>query len=199
MKEELFDIEAKVGTEDLAEWQKEKVKPFQQRVMLHAMLRAVLADRCKLVLHTATTEVPGYALVVSKHGPKLTEATPDETFPSGMSPNNDGGGSILSRRGQAQQATFYGTSMASLAIYLTGATRPWGPIQDKTGLTSRYDFVLHPRDMSSPSASQDGVSAADPGGSICYWELDSLGLELKPSKGTIEELVIDHIERPSPN
>jgi uncharacterized protein (TIGR03435 family) len=41
------------------------------------MLRALLADRFKLVVHTETKDHSVYALIVAKGGPKLKEAEPD--------------------------------------------------------------------------------------------------------------------------
>jgi uncharacterized protein (TIGR03435 family) len=42
------------------------------------MLQALLADRFKLVIHGETKEIPVYALVVGKGGPKLQKADIEE-------------------------------------------------------------------------------------------------------------------------
>ena len=42
-----YDIDARIADEDRVEWQ----KPESQKVMLRAMLQALLADRCKLAVH----------------------------------------------------------------------------------------------------------------------------------------------------
>jgi uncharacterized protein (TIGR03435 family) len=68
----LYDIDARVSSADMTEWQKQG----QQKEMLRAMLRTLLAERCELVVHSTTTEAPIYELVLAKHGPKLREATP---------------------------------------------------------------------------------------------------------------------------
>ena len=45
------------------------------------MLRALLADRFKLAVHRETKELPMYALVVGKNGPKMKESEFDPTTP----------------------------------------------------------------------------------------------------------------------
>jgi hypothetical protein len=44
---ERYDIDARISDQDRTEWQ----KPQSQKVMLRAMLQALLADRCKLAVH----------------------------------------------------------------------------------------------------------------------------------------------------
>lgn len=187
---EFYDIDAKVAPEDLAEWQRQGNTPAH-REMLHAMLQAALADRCKLVLHRIPAETPGYALTVGKRGPKLKEATPDETLPAGGMALPDGGEMVNSK---GTQMTFFNVSMASFNSVLTMMSRgPMGVplIADNTGLTGKYDFVLRRRDTTNDSAN-DPASAN-------VWDLEDIGLELKPAKLPAETLVIDHIERPSEN
>ena len=61
------------------------------------------------------------------------------------------------------------------------------PVRDKTGLTGRYDFTI----TSGPR---------DPGENEVYmFPLKHLGLAIKRGTEQRPALVIDHIERPSPN
>jgi uncharacterized protein (TIGR03435 family) len=181
----LYDIDARVSSADLAEWQKQGL----QKDMLHAMLRNLLAERCKLVIHTTMTEAPVYDLVVGKHGPKLTEATPGAPVPSGGIRFAEGGGMVPYRGGEKPEVRFFDLSMTSLAANLSRSSAR--PILDKTGLTGRYDFVLTMRN-------DEGESASDPE-SPTHWQIEDLGLTLKPAKAPTETLVIDHIEKPSEN
>lgn len=68
-------------------------------------------------------------------------------------------------------------------------------IEDRTGLTGRYDFTIRrleiPRDP-------DGKRIPDPLPSD-LWDISATGLELKSVKLPSQNLVIDHIERPSEN
>jgi uncharacterized protein (TIGR03435 family) len=67
------------------------------------------------------------------------------------------------------------------------------PVQDQTGLTGQYDLVLqHPDPLPSGSGDDDSNSTRS-------WDVESIGLQLKPIKITTDTLVIDHIERPSEN
>jgi bla regulator protein BlaR1 len=68
-------------------------------------------------------------------------------------------------------------------------------VQDATGLTGRYDISLRMPSMDSPSqeASINGSGLSLPEA------VKELGLKLVPTKGHVEILVIDHIEKPSEN
>jgi uncharacterized protein (TIGR03435 family) len=65
----LFDIEAEAD-ETTTEGMK-KLPETEQRNQIHLMLKALLADRFKLRVHTETREGPVYDLVVAKSGFKL--------------------------------------------------------------------------------------------------------------------------------
>lgn len=184
-----YDIRAKVDEATAKEWKSlsytqrwEKVKP---------MLQAMLADRCKLVQHADTVEMPIYALVVGKHRTKLKETKPGEAAPSGalsVIGSNDGSMMVPYQRNDPRPALiFFNTSMAALAGQIAnGAPRR---IEDRTGLTGRYDFVL-------PKLEDTSSNDPDP---PTIWNIGELGLTLKPAKALMKTLVIDHIERPSEN
>jgi bla regulator protein BlaR1 len=182
-----YDIEAKVSEAALAEWH----KPAAQNAMLQAMLQTMLADRLKLVVHRDIKEVPVYSLVVGKNGPKFKEANAAETHQGVTLP--DGGGTLVPEDG-GHTLHFYAVSMTSLAPVMSN----WAgrPVQDKTGLTGKYDLQMPNPAM--PPASADGSAAADPQGSVVT-SMEDLGLKLVPGKGQVETLVVDHVERPSEN
>ena len=64
-----YDITAKVDDRTADGWK--GLNRDRQMAMAAPLLRQMLADRCKLVAHTETTEISGYALVVGKHGIKM--------------------------------------------------------------------------------------------------------------------------------
>jgi uncharacterized protein (TIGR03435 family) len=190
-----FDIDAKVAGEDLPQWQ----KPAEQPAMLREMLQALLADRCKIVVHRNVKEVPVYSLVVGKNGPKFKETNPDEEHPGGI--KLPWGGTLVPGQDGMK---LYGASMQSLATLLSEMGRMDRPIQDKTGLAGKYDLTLKPPPgmggpPSSPPQEGGASSAPDPGPSISSIIADQLGLDLKPTKAQVESLVIDHIEKPTAN
>jgi uncharacterized protein (TIGR03435 family) len=63
------------------------------------------------------------------------------------------------------------------------------PVLDRTGLTGPFDFTLEhiydPEEYDQLTTVQRTVRA--------------LGLKLERSRGLIETIVIDHVEKPSPN
>ena len=195
---ERYDVDARIADEDREQWQ----KPGAQLPMLQAMLRGMLVERCKLTVHREVKEVAVSSLVMAKDGPKFKETDPTVEPPAGfklpwggvmaMNFSADGKGSM----------SFYGASMASFASILSS----WGfggkPIQDKTGLTGKYDITLKLGELmvGSPQSEQsNGPTASDPGIGIGSLIQSQLGLKLESEKGEVETLVIDHMERPSEN
>ena len=67
---ETFDIEAKV--DDTAAEQMKNLSHDQETLLRQQLVQELLADRFKLSVHRETRELPVYALVVAKDGPKLT-------------------------------------------------------------------------------------------------------------------------------
>lgn len=186
-----FDIEAKVAPADVATLGKMN---FEQR---RAMFQTILTERFKLVVHHETRELPMYILTVAKGGPKLKDSGPDD--PASTAPRRRG---LMMNRGKLT-----GTD-AQLSGLVTLLSRQLGrPIVDKTGLTGNYDFTLEwaPDDGGpAPPKPQDGsatstANAPDPGASVFTALQEQLGLKLESTKGPVDVVVIDHIEKPTEN
>jgi uncharacterized protein (TIGR03435 family) len=144
------------------------------------MMQALLADRFHLQLHRETQEVPMYALVVAKGGPKFKPSAPDAT----------GGYSVrTSDKGLRMETTR--STMDQLARQLAGTAGRF--VVDKTGLTGLYAFTLDwwPANRTPPPDS-DAPSMFDA-------LQEQLGLKLEPTKGPLEKLIVDHAERPPEN
>ena len=142
------------------------------RDQLKLMLQALLADRFKLVVHRETKNLPVYSLVVAKNGPKLQEAKDTEqTY-----------GTWIGR----DKVVCTKLNMRGLVDLLTGVLG--SPVDDKTGLTARYDFKLEwtsPRPLRRvKSDSQPLDSAPDIFGAL----QEQLGLKLEAKKGPVEIL-----------
>jgi uncharacterized protein (TIGR03435 family) len=192
LSQERYDIDARIADSDAEAWR----DPAQRTEMLHAMMQTLLAERCNLVVHREMRDKSIYALVVAKNGPKLQAAQPGEVEAArAKHPNAVGvpGGSGVFVRGQANgHIDIYGATTGTLALLLSG---PAGrPVVDKTGLTGIYDMHL---DMGQAGLAAD--SSAEPGPSVFSSVQQQLGLKLEPQKDQVENLIIDHIERPSPN
>jgi len=195
---ERYDVDARIADDDRAQWQ----KPESQKAMLQAMLQAMFAERCKLTVHREVKDVGVSSLIVAKGGPKFKVADPTVEHPDGM--KLPWGGTMVMDFSKGATLSFYSTTMASFASIMSS----WGngggrPIQDKTGLTGKYDITLKMGDMMmgpQQGEQQNGPAAAnDPGVSITSLLQDQLGLKLESEKGQVDTLIIDHMERPSEN
>jgi uncharacterized protein (TIGR03435 family) len=113
----------------------------------------------------------------------LKAAKPGETIPNEALRIAGDGRMIPYQRGSENPTLrFFQTSMKSLAADLGSFGLV---VVDKTGLTGKYDFAL--------------MKLGSGGDLALEWDLHPLGLRLVPVKIPTENIVIDHIERPSPN
>jgi uncharacterized protein (TIGR03435 family) len=147
------------------------------------MMRSLLADRFKLVVHRETQDLHVYTLVIGKNGSKMQEA-------------GDGKKSYVNWLGPGH-VVFTEGNMLGLINVLSGALG--SPVVDKTGLTGLYNFKLEftdPRFQRQGNGSQSPVdSPPDIFGAV----QDQLGLRLEAKKGPVDVLVVDHAERASAN
>jgi uncharacterized protein (TIGR03435 family) len=188
-RSESYEIHAKVSEADMADWQ----NPRKQPAMLRAMLQSMLVDRCKMAVHRATKEVSVLSLVLGRGGLKLRETVPDEHHASGVP--LPGGGVIVPEDG-GRTLHVYAAPISSFASLLSNFAKQ--PVQDKTGLTGKYDIVIPNLAMVAAAPPQESGAPTDPGPTI-FSIVDDLGLKLESGKGEVETLVIDHIERPTEN
>ena len=148
-----FEIKAKLPTGTLRE-------------DMSAAVRTLLTDRFKLVTHRETRELPFYALVPAKDGPKLKAS--------------EGKGTTMQIRGlyKARNETM-GRLCDMLSRLLQRA------VMDETGLKGRYDFVV--------DYSPGDPHFTDPAGEVSIFKAlrDQLGLRLEGRKGPVEVLVVD--------
>jgi uncharacterized protein (TIGR03435 family) len=156
-----------------------------------AMLQDILADRFKLAVHHGTKISPIYTLGIVKDGPKLKESLPSEVRRSGI--NGNPVCQILASKGA--HFAMQGCTMADLSSRLTYVGDIGRPVVDKTGLTGRYNFELN----WSPSSQISSSTSDIPLPSIFTALEEQLGLKLESTKGTLDTIVIDHVEMPSSN
>ena len=200
---EKYDVEAKM---DQATADKlKKLGPTQMEPARQHMLQTLLAERFKLTVHRETKELPIYSLVVAKGGSKLHEAKPGDTYPNGIK-GPDGRsappGAHLMRMGRGE-LTAQSLGMDQIAHLLTQQTGR--TVVDNTGLKGNYDFTLHwtpdqsTPTLNGPGAGPDSSTSSESGPSIFTAIQEQLGLKLESQKGSVEILVIDHVEKPSEN
>ena len=169
-----------------------EVRPSLDEQM--AMLRKLLADRFQLTFHREPKELRVYALTVAKGGPKLKESTvAADASPEGPPPL------IFVVSPELVRLPGRSATMAELAWVMQRAALDY-PVLDKTGLSGRYDFDLEftPNENVFGGVLGRGVDdAAKP--ELFAAITQQLGLRLEATRGTVETLVIDRVERPSEN
>jgi len=168
---------------------------------LYLMLQGLLTDRFKLAVHHETKEVPVYALVLGKNGPKLQKAAeigPPTTGPRGGSGGRGGpgvGSLQLTRTEDTRQITGRAT-MPEFATFLSRISgrsliESGRPVLNETDLAGVFDIKLE----WIPEPTFPGE--LDPG--LISAIQSKLDLKFEDRKGTGEVLVIDHAEKPSEN
>jgi uncharacterized protein (TIGR03435 family) len=173
-KSQHFDVQGKILD---ATPEQIKALTIEQR---RAMLAAVLQQRFGLKTHWVTRDKPEYELIVAKNGSKLKESTELQTS---SALNFD-----------ALDATRITTDDLTKGL----AARLEKPVVNKTGLTGRYDIHLK---WSVEGQSLNGAVVQDEGTvpSIFTAVKETLGLELKPTHGPAQVLVVDAAEPPTAN
>jgi uncharacterized protein (TIGR03435 family) len=143
------------------------------------MLQTLLADRFKMTVHRETQQGQVYKLVVGKNGSKLKDV-------------KEGRKNLIEWSGPGQVTFTENSTLLGLINILSNMLG--SPILDETGLVGSHTFSLEftdPRDLRPRQADSrpDLLDAIQ----------EQLGLQLQATKGSVEVLVIDHIERPSTN
>jgi uncharacterized protein (TIGR03435 family) len=185
------------------------------------MLRTLLERRFQLKMHIDSEQVPAFALSIDKRGLKMKpmqeggcEPLPAPTpgvrgarrnFESVRRGEKPSCGVFIQRNGPNAVMVAGGVPVEALLSMLGGSL---GRVRvlDKTGLTDKFNFILEffidettkdtfmffPRQNVEPSD-------VPPGESIYSALEDQLGLHIEPARAPRAFIVIDHVERLSPN
>jgi uncharacterized protein (TIGR03435 family) len=185
---------------------------------MRLMMQSLLAERFHLAVHWETRDAPVLGLALDnpgKLGPQLKQHPARDTCATTVFPEASAKGAAT---GQPESTLpipcgeiahlpasvpggrgFGGrnVTMAMLAESLpaqTGLVVIPRPVIDKTGLTGGFDFSVEwtPEDTSE-------IDNDETGGTFREALKSQLGLKLEPQKGQVAVLVIDHVERPTPN
>ena len=71
---------------------------------------------------------------------------------------------------------------------------------NNTGLTGEFDWTLEWGAETRPDSDDQRVAPSAPAGPSIFTAMqEQLGLKLEPSRGPVDVLVIDSVERPTPN
>jgi uncharacterized protein (TIGR03435 family) len=155
------------------------------RAEFRQMLQSLLADRFQLKVHHEMREMPVYALVAGKNGPKLKDADP----------NADATG-LFSQQGRNMVITLPKASMSDIVDALNGTAFVDRAVVDHTGLTGTYNVKL----TYTPSYLRYNGSTPDVDDIDIFQAVEKqLGLKLEPRKEPVDMLVVDRVEKPSAN
>lgn len=184
LNSEHYNVEAKMSPEVIDALQ--KLSLADQKLARQHILQILARDYMKLSVHSESKRMQILELRVAKNGPKFKETAATSAY----------AGSI---RVSAHTATFSASKIGPLAAHLG----LWigRPVFDATGLTGRYDFTLtfSSERLSNSTAPSDDPAPADAPPGLVTAIQEQLGLKLVPAKGTMNVVVIDHVERPSKN
>jgi uncharacterized protein (TIGR03435 family) len=149
---------------------------------LREMLRNVLADRFKLQFHREQKQVPGYSIVIAEGGSKMKAVSGEYVE------------SLLVYQGRSTLDKLART--LSLLLH--------GPVIDKTGLSGAYEYSIETFPPLAPQVipgTRGGSAGPDERVKYVNSQMEEkLGLRLQPEKSiTVETIVIDSVEPPTPN
>jgi uncharacterized protein (TIGR03435 family) len=181
-----------------------KVPAGASRSEVPAMIRTLLSDRFGLVAHHGTKEIPVYALIVGKEGPRLKEAAAGaagevkppkgavglehysgETRMTTFGDNHNGtvivsdpsdGDARLAIRDGTTHLTAPAMTMVALAKGITPVLDR--PVVDMTHLGGRYELEL---DVS--------------GSPEIFRSIEKLGLKLERQKAAVEFIIVDRLRQ----
>jgi uncharacterized protein (TIGR03435 family) len=180
-----------------------KVPDGATQQQFQSMLRNLLAARFNMTTHRESKELPIYALLTAKNGPKVHATAddgsapkpPDDQLATIQSVEGKDGfpaltlptpGLVIETKSGRARVTAKETPISKLADLLSGQLSR--PVIDMTGLTGNYSFVIYftPEDQNPDAGSDPSIFGALE---------EQLGLKLEARKGPVELLIIDHAEK----
>jgi uncharacterized protein (TIGR03435 family) len=172
------------------------------------MLQALLEERFRMKVHRETRQLPAYELTVLKSGAKLTASKEGSCVtyavdspppaPAPGAPRTNYCGARIGVEGLNRTLEGQGVTMAVFAANLsrTYNSSLGRNVIDGTALAGAFDVHL----KWAIEALSDGAAAADATGPSIFTALqEQLGLKLESTKGPVEVVVVDHIEKASVN
>jgi uncharacterized protein (TIGR03435 family) len=197
---ERFDLEARTSPDATAD-------------QARASTRALLAERFGFAGHTEVRQLPVYELRMAKAdrslGPGLRPSGPEcrpATMPAGLPaapPPPTGAGMPLGTGGLICPGGFLLGRLSIRSVDMPAfASALWRrivrrPVLDRTGLDGRFDVDLT---YWSEFERVNGAPAPETGAPSIFTAVqEQLGLRLESTRGPVDVLVIDRVERPTEN
>lgn len=150
------------------------------------MVRKLLAERFHLIVHDIHPVFSVYALTAVNPHVKVPPIAPDDRGEPRII--------VTEKKDGTKALQFLYTMIPDLDDTLMYFIKD-RQIVDETGLTGQFNITL-----TIPSDSLKGTSPDEIDGSTAIFKaVQALGLKLEPKKEPLRVLVIDHVERPTPN
>jgi len=146
---------------------------------IRLMLQTLLAERFKLQVRRQPREMQGYALVADRGGPQFRAS--------------QGDGESTMRMASKLTRAWTHTTMAQFANTLSEAMQ--AHVVDETGLRAKYDLSL---DL-TPYLPANANERPDIGAMMITAVQEQLGLKLVSRRSRVDVLVVEHVEKPSPD
>jgi uncharacterized protein (TIGR03435 family) len=200
---ERFDIAAKA--------EQDFPRTTEKPSLAQLMVQSLLEERFNLVAHREKRDIPVYALVLARAdgrlGPQLKESDVDcaALAAAQKAGGSVSGGGAVSAPGPSSRpapgerrpctmtsndAMLRGTAIPMAALVATLSSAAERIVVDRTGLKGSFDFDLTFSRAQSPDTSAPSVFTA---------VQEQLGLKLESVRMPMEVLVIDSIDRPTPD
>jgi uncharacterized protein (TIGR03435 family) len=152
-----------------------------------AALQLLLADRFHLAVHFEKRDLPVYALVIGKNGPKLRKPGPAADPPPARAVR-------YSEAGRNWRAASDRATMDDLLLAVENSLLD-RPVIDRTGITAPFGFELEFTPQTPPNRRNP-----EPDDVLIFEALErQLGLRLEAQKAPFDMLVVDHAEPPTAN
>jgi len=182
--------------------------PRDSSLVLQDLLKGLLVERFKLAVRQETTEGPIYHLTLASRdgqlGPKLRRSPNLCPVPTGP-PDPEWLKNCTSRIGYGT-LTARGIPMEQLAVSIANFYGIGRLVVDRTGLTGRFDMDMEwapmtqfrqPGNLDPPADFADRAVNNLPTLFVALKE--QLGLQLEPARGPVPSIIIEQVERPSPD
>lgn len=178
---ERFDISAKASAVN--------VTPDEVRMML----RTLLADRFQAGLHREVRDLPAYALVVAKNGPKLAKAK-SATCDGPGDASSPCGGFRIYKRSQMWGNTVTVKQFAAELTFMMGRM-----VVDKTALAGLFDIRVEwtPEHFGPEPGTE--VRPDEANATLFTAIQEKLGLKLVSEKAPVEMVIVERVSRPTVN
>ncbi|HVW10937.1 MAG TPA: TIGR03435 family protein [Bryobacteraceae bacterium] len=165
--------------------------PAENLEQVRLMIRAMLADRFHLQIHSETRQQKSFNLEVAKGGIRITEVEPPvppaTSAPVSAAIGDDGGHMI------GEKSTMGGLAQA-LTLFLKR------PVIDMTELKGYYDFNIRWKAPEIPGDPASSGSFGSESEGLLISNLQSqFGLRLTNTTSPVQYWIVDHVEPPTGN